>query len=224
MTSVNPAAAAWPAPCPPLGRQAAELARRVFTLTSRRIHEDSRAQAMDEDGADVDATLGGDGEAFARIVRRHQDTIARQLHRFTRDRARLEELVQDVFVEAYGGLAGWRREAPLLHWLRRIAVRVGYRSWTDRARRDDPLDEQAARQLPAPPDRDAEVREAAEYVDVLLRKLAPRDRLVLTLLSVDGCSVAEAADLTGWTRSMVKVQAHRARKRLAALLPPEATS
>jgi RNA polymerase sigma-70 factor (ECF subfamily) len=45
-----------------------------------------------------------------------------------------------------------------------------------------------------------------------------RDRLVLMLIYLEGCSVAEAAEATGWSRTMVKVQAHRARRRLRALL------
>ena len=52
----------------------------------------------------------------------------------------------------------------------------------------------------------------------MLEKLAPRDRLVLTLLYLESRSVAEAADLAGWSESMVKVQAHRARKRFRNLL------
>ena len=52
----------------------------------------------------------------------------------------------------------------------------------------------------------------------LLARLPPRDRLVLTLIYLDGCSVAEAAELTGWSQTMTKVQAHRARKKLKKLL------
>ena len=54
--------------------------------------------------------------------------------RFTRDRVQWEELVHDVFVEAYLSLRSYRGEAPLLHWLRKIATRVGYRWWKHRNR------------------------------------------------------------------------------------------
>jgi len=65
--------------------------------------------------------------------------------------------------------------------------------------------------------RDA-AHESADEVAVTLEKLAPRDRLVLTLLYLESRSVAEAADLAGWSETMVKVQAHRARKRFRKLL------
>jgi DNA-directed RNA polymerase specialized sigma24 family protein len=41
---------------------------------------------------------------------------------------------------------------------------------------------------------------------------------VLTLIYLDGCSVAEAAEQAGWSQTMTKVQAHRARKKLKKLL------
>ena len=84
--------------------------------------------------ADVKAAAGGDGEAYRRIIDRYQDTIARRMVRFTRDPRMIEELVHDVFVEAYFGLGGYRGDAPFEHWLQRIATRVGYRYWTRRSR------------------------------------------------------------------------------------------
>ncbi len=175
------------------------------------------------DALDLDAVRGGDQDGFARIVERHQQTIARHMYRFARDPATYEELVQDVFVEAYSSLHSYRGDAPLVHWLRRIATRVGYRHWRRSARNPLPLAE-----LPEPSggspghgsgaeSRSAEAHDTAEYVHALLARLRPRDRLVLTLMYLEGCTVEEAATLTGWSRTMVKVQAHRARKRLKAL-------
>jgi len=179
----------------------------------------ARAARDAADGTDVAAALSGDGGAFARLVERHQDAIARHLYRFTRERAAHEELVQDVFVEAWQSLRGWRADAPLRHWLRRIATRVGYRFWTGRTRRreQERPDAELLAACAAAPD-DIAPRDAAELAHALLARLSPRDRLVLTLMYLDGCSVRETAGLTGWSQTMVKVQAHRARKRLAALL------
>ena len=48
---------------------------------------------------------------------------------FSRQPAVAEEMVQDVFVEAYLSLRGFRGSAPFAHWLQKIATRVGYRYW-----------------------------------------------------------------------------------------------
>lgn len=183
------------------------------------------AVADEADLADVQATLGGDGEAFARLVGRHQQDVARQMARFTRDAAALEQLVQDAFVEAWQGLSGWSGRAPFGAWLRTIATRTGYRFWQARARdrrladpHDPALAEALERAAAAPAA--VEPRDAAELLHAVLARLPPRDRLVLTLLYWEGCSVAEIAQRTGWSRPLVKVAAFRARRRLEQLLPP----
>lgn len=173
------------------------------------------ALADDAVAADVQAAARGDGEAYARVIRGYQETIARRMLRFSRDPRVLEELVHDVFVEAYFALGGYRGDAPFEHWLQRIATRVGYRHWTQRHRQSASSDlrlhePEAPGHVVRTDDRDE--------VAVALERLAPRDRLVLTLLYLESRSVAEAANLAGWSESMVKVQAHRARNRLRELL------
>jgi RNA polymerase sigma-70 factor (ECF subfamily) len=63
-----------------------------------------------------------------------------------------------------------------------------------------------------------EADHAAELLHRLLAQMPPRDRLVLTLRYLDQCDVAETAQRTGWTRTMVKVQTLRARNKLRKLL------
>jgi RNA polymerase sigma-70 factor (ECF subfamily) len=176
---------------------------------------------VDANLADLKAAARGDGESYARVIRRHQQLVARRMTRFTRDPREIEELVHEVFVEAYFSLKGFRSDAPFEHWLQRIATRVGYRHWTRQGRERnresiDLLEPEAARGGGSLDDRD----EVAAALD----KLSARDRLVLTLLYLESRSVAEAADLAGWSESMVKVQAHRARRRLRALLEPSPVS
>lgn len=165
---------------------------------------------------DVQLARGGDGAAFRRIIERRQADIARMMWRFSRDRARHAELVQDVFVEAYLGLNGFRGQAPFLHWLRKIAVRVGYAHWRRMEREKHVSLEEAQPVSVDSGEQDA--REAAEQVHAALAKLPPRDRLVLTLLHLEERSIADIAEMTGWSRAMVKVQAWRARNKLKKLL------
>lgn len=174
----------------------------------------------EEDRADIGASLQGDEAAYARLVHRYEATVARQMWRFSRDPSVVEELVQEVFVEAYVSLAKFQGRAPFVHWLRKIASRVGFRHWKRKAReqrRREALDEQRA--LQPPPAHDvASPSEAGEYLYTLLEQLAPEDRLVLTLHYFEGCDMREVAERMGWTRSLAKVRAYRARKRLKAML------
>ncbi|NWF56509.1 MAG: sigma-70 family RNA polymerase sigma factor [Syntrophaceae bacterium] len=171
------------------------------------------------DRQDIAGSLAGDGEAYARLVRRYQDRMAAQMWRFTRDPIVLEQLVQDIFVEAFVSLKGFRGRAPFLHWLRRVGTRVGYRYWKSRAldREQGEALTQAALNRAAVPE-DMTPSEAAELLHRLFEKLPPPDRLVLTLFYFEDCDLGEISVRAGWTRTLVKVRLHRARKRLKALL------
>lgn len=170
--------------------------------------------------SDIAAARNGDEEAFRRIVERYQSTLANQLRRFSPNASVVEDLVHDTFVEAFLSLASFKGKSPLEHWLRKIAVRSGYRYWKRNAR-EQKLKEELHNEpavLPAYSEDPASAIDASEQLHAMMSKLAPRDRLVLTLLYWDDRSVAEAAELAGWTQSMVKVQAYRARNRLKKLL------
>jgi RNA polymerase sigma-70 factor (ECF subfamily) len=51
-----------------------------------------------------------------------------------------------------------------------------------------------------------------------MARLKPDERLVITLLELEERSVREAAGLTGWTESNVKVRVFRARQALKKIL------
>ena len=172
-----------------------------------------------KDQVDIQASLQGNEEAFARLVRRYEFQIAARMKRFTRDKHELEELVQDVFVEAYLNLGTFKGRAPFLHWLRKIATRTGYRYWKgrDRERRMRAALVEHAPLVAANPE-DQTPSEAAEALYQIMELLSPRDRLVLSLYYFEESSTKEIAELTGWTRTLVKVRMHRARKKLKTLL------
>lgn len=162
---------------------------------------------------EIRASLAGDEAAYASLMERHQKAIGQLMWRFTRQRGEWEQLVQDVFVEAYFSLASFRGKAPFLHWLRRIATRVGYKFWTQRERRKRfvPLENVDAASI-EPDGRTPE--EASALLDALLHQLPPPERLVLTMQYLEECSLDEVAERMGWTVGRVKMRAHRAKKKL----------
>jgi RNA polymerase sigma-70 factor (ECF subfamily) len=200
---------------PARGVPASSLVARPSSLANEERREMSDAE-------DVRLAGRGDGDAYRRLVERHQGHVARLLWRFDRDRRVHEELVQDVFVEAYLSMGQYRGKAPFEHWLTRIATRVGYRYWKEKARRrrtatfDLQEWEQATGGDGTVPTLEPE--EAAQLLHRVFERLAPRDRLVLTLRYLEQCDVIETAERTGWSKTMVKVQTMRARNRLRKLL------
>lgn len=170
------------------------------------------------DGSLCRQCVAGDVQACERLLKRHEAQIARQMWRFTRDRAEQAELVQEVMTQVYLSLHRYRpKGTPLAHWISRIATHVGYGYWKQESRRRKhrSLDEAADIAAAAPPDSPSE---AAGILHKLLSLLRPADRLALTLMYFDDCSILQIADRTGWNTAMVKMRVHRARKRLRKII------
>jgi len=193
------------------------LVRRA-ALTSARARE-TRPQNEALDLREVRLSLDGDGAAFRRLMERHQARVAAIMWRFSRDPDVHEELVGDVFLEVFESLRTFRARAPFEHWLSRIATRVGYRYWKRRRRERSiettPLEEW--HEALAQPAETLAPEQASEILYGLVAMLPPRDRLVVTLRYLDDRSVEQTAQLTGWSQTMVKVQALRARRKLKKL-------
>ncbi len=176
------------------------------------------------DWLDVTASVRGDDEAYERLVRRYERQITSLLWRFTRDPVQCEELVQQVFVEAFFSLKTYRGDAPLLHWLRRIATRTGYRFWREKAKepQETSLPEfDVLEEIQAAEEDRIDPAEAAMVLQSLLSRLAPDDRLVLTLMYFEECGTQEIAERMGWTRAKVKTQALRARRKMKEIAERE---
>jgi RNA polymerase sigma-70 factor (ECF subfamily) len=176
----------------------------------------------------VEASRAGDERAFERLFDRHWRSVARLAGRFFSGAQRIEELVQEVFTEAFLDIDRYRggHNQTFAAWLKRITVTTCY----DALRRARARGE---RRFEALGDRDVATLNAqwqgarldAEQSIILrdlavklLARLSPEDRIVLTLLNGEELSVGEIADLTGWSEAKVKVRAHRARKSLRAIV------
>jgi RNA polymerase sigma-70 factor (ECF subfamily) len=173
------------------------------------------------DWDDIQAALDGDRTAFERLIRRYQGQITRLCWRFSRDSLVCQRLVQDTFVEAFISLKSYKAKAPFLHWLKKIGTRTGYRYWKerDRQKRFLPLEDFDF----AERSRDEEIApaEAAEILHALLDRLDKAERLVLTLMYFEDCSIKEIAQRMGWTQAAVKMRALRARKKIKKIAEKE---
>lgn len=173
---------------------------------------DAVPRTADDEARLIAATLGGDPDAFARLIRRHERRVFRLAGRFFRRPEDVEEVAQETFLTAWRKLATYRAKAPFEHWLTRVCLNCCYGRLRTAKHDDQPIANEAALTAPqADPN-------AALEVAGLLRGLPAEERFILLLLDGEGWSVAEIAERLGWTRVNIKVRAHRARKKLRRLL------
>jgi RNA polymerase sigma-70 factor (ECF subfamily) len=180
------------------------------------------------DDALVAAAAAGDEGAFEQLFNRHRRQVARIAGRFFSQREQIEEIIQEAFTKLYFALNSYHgtHEASFKAWLAQIAVNVCY----DQLRRARRRPEEALGEFTENESRDftSQLRSARSDIEgamvsrdlalKLLTRLSPEDRMVLTLLDVEGFSVAEIAEMTNWSISKVKVRAHRARAHLRRIM------
>ncbi len=180
------------------------------------------------DDALVSAAAAGDEGAFEKLFERHRRQVARIGGRFFAQREQIEDIIQDSFTKAYFALHTYHgtHDASFKAWLAQIAVNCCYDHLRRVRRRPEQafgdIEENEARQLAAqlraaPKDVEAKFI-SRDLATKLLSRLSAEDRLVLTLLDVEGFSVAEIAEMMNWSISKVKVRAHRARAHLRRVL------
>jgi RNA polymerase sigma-70 factor (ECF subfamily) len=133
-----------------------------------------------------------------------------------------EDLAQEVFARFFERLDSYDGRVPVSHWLARITVnrcidhlRAEQRRpelrWADLTEAEaDALTATLAGPDKPPPD----ALGAHELATKLLDLLGPEDRLVVTMLDLEGRSVAEVREATGWREGAIRIRAFRARRRL----------
>jgi RNA polymerase sigma-70 factor (ECF subfamily) len=134
-----------------------------------------------------------------------------------------EDLAQTIFMKIFTNLDQYSGTVPLEHWVSRIAINTCLNQlrvekvrpelrWSDLNEEEEyVLQCLTATSDEVQPDHQFAAR---ELVEKLLARLSPQDRLVVQLLHVEGRSIEEIKQRTGWNAPLVKVRAFRARHKL----------
>lgn len=174
--------------------------------------------------------LVGDGdEGAARgLVEQLHPLVTKIVRAHLPRRAAEEDLVQEVFVKMFHRLGQYEGRVPFEHWVSRIAVnhcrnairsQVARPEWRLSDLTDDPagllgrLADSGATQGPA---MGGESMALSELVEELLSILEPRDRALIRWLEMDDLTIEEIRARTGWSSTLIRVRAFRARQKLNA--------
>jgi RNA polymerase sigma-70 factor (ECF subfamily) len=188
----------------------------------------SRPLSMDYDESTLPADtiraaqLGDEG-AFHVIMRACKSRLLGMASRYVQSASELDDLSQEIFVNLWKGLRTYRSDAPFPNWLSKVAVNTCLSHIKRRRRRWSlfvtPEEPEKLENTPdVSVDTEARARDAGERLRPALEALKPKERLIITLLHIEERSVAEIANLTGWSQSNVKVRALRARAKLKDFL------
>jgi RNA polymerase sigma-70 factor (ECF subfamily) len=160
-------------------------------------------------------------DAFAELVTRYKAGICRLVARFVENFSDQDDLVQEIFYQAYTRLNQFKPGLLFKRWIHGIAVNKCYDYL--RAKKRRPYQESfeqlesEGQEFSKEKANDHET-EILEKLSRAMEKLSAEDRLVITLLELEDLSVEEVARLTGWGNSKVKTRAFRARNQLQTII------
>ncbi|MDR2675295.1 MAG: sigma-70 family RNA polymerase sigma factor [Opitutaceae bacterium] len=174
----------------------------------------------------LERVRAGDQQAARELVEQLYPVVIRIVRSHLPRRVQEEDLAQEVFMKMFSRIGQYKGTMPLPHWVSRIAVttcidhlraqkrRPEFR-WADLSEGEaDMLD----RVLVSDQAADAgDALAAGELVRKLLDQLNPADRMVIQLLDLAQKSIAEISEITGWGKTLIKVRAFRARRKLHKL-------
>lgn len=164
--------------------------------------------------ADAARAASGDRQAFERLYHTHLNRVYALCARMVSDRARAEELTQDVFVRAWEKLHLFRGEASFATWLHRLAVNVVLNDRKSEGRRRSRFEEEDEEQgMDSFVGVVGMVLAPGDLLDLekAITRLPPGARRVFTLHDVEGYKHEEIATMLGVTTGSTKAQLHRAR-------------
>ncbi|MBN1210685.1 MAG: sigma-70 family RNA polymerase sigma factor [Myxococcaceae bacterium] len=162
----------------------------------------------------------GDRKAFALLFDRHHASVARFAFRFVGDRARAEELTQDIFVKLYRNAKAYKPTAQFKTFLFRVATnhclnevrrgeyRVAHTSTS-------PTEEsEAGVEVAGPegdrPDEAVAGRELERAVGEALKGMSERERAAFTMCRFEGMAYRDIAEALEASEAAVKSLIHRA--------------
>ena len=165
----------------------------------------------------VQAALAGDRDAFGELFQRHEKQIFAVAYRRLSDRDEADELVQDVFIQAWRKLGQLSQAEAFAGWLRQITVRMAINRGTRRAKLA--FIDQEILEATAQTQQDVEsalVREETrKRLHEQLAQLKELDRATLVAYYIDQQSMIQMAEHFGAPVGTIKRRLHTARQRLA---------
>jgi RNA polymerase sigma-70 factor (ECF subfamily) len=184
-----------------------------------RVARSTETRVTEHDGAGIDAVVRraqqGDVAAFETIYRTHSPAVYALCRRMAGDEREARDLVQDVFVRAWEKLTLFRGQSALGTWLHRLAANVvleHFRSTRRDALRFIDVDDAALNTKS--PAQDAQLDLTAALATL------PAGARAVFVLSLEGYSHDEIAQMTGTAPGTTRAQLWRARRALARLLDP----
>lgn len=162
--------------------------------------------------------INGDERALRAIWTQHAPRIDALVRRLVGDPDQAEDVAQEVWIQIFRALPGYRGDSQFSTWAHRIAVNRtlnALRSLRRVSKLEVDIEEDSSTV-----EHDGDRSLLAQTIDEAVRKLSPGARHVFVLHDVEGYTHEEIATELGITPGGSKSQLFKARAKLRRLLAP----
>lgn len=173
----------------------------------------------------IKALKSGSEKAFGELVEKYQGLVTNTCYGFVMNRDDADDLAQEVFVEAYHGLANFREDSKISTWLYRIAINKSIDEIRRKTRKkrfayltglfgkeDQPLP--IADHNSPNPHQQMESEQRLAVLNSAIDKLADNQATAFRLSKFEGMSGKEIAEVMDSSISSVEALIHRAKANL----------
>jgi RNA polymerase sigma factor (sigma-70 family) len=159
-------------------------------------------------------------EQFTGMVNSVKNKLFRFAYTITGEREEAEDVVQDVLLKTWDRRHLLGEIQNFEAWcMRLVKNRSLERIRYNNTRRSSDLSTQLEVMSPLPnPETLSDSASKREILDTLMGKLSDKQRQILHLREVEGYAYQEIADLLGIELSTLKVELHRARKKMQTMI------
>jgi RNA polymerase sigma-70 factor (ECF subfamily) len=164
----------------------------------------------------------GNTIAFTNLVDRHKDKAFNLAFRICGSREEAEEITQDAFLKAYKALSSFKMKSSFATWLYRIVYNTAIS--LVRIKKKGVL---SIEDFPADAtdfignnttDEEAEAEYRNSLVNFALQKLTEDERGLISFYYYEEMTTDEIADITGISKSNIKVKLFRARQKMMEIV------
>ena len=170
----------------------------------------------------IEQVLEGKTNAFTHIVNRHKDHAYNLALRICGNHEEAEEIAQDAFMKAFGSLKHFKMRSSFATWLYRIVYNTAISIVRSRKTGVLLLEEFPADASDFIRNNSTEEEAEAEYrnsiVNFTLQKINEEERGLIILYYYEELDIEEISQITGLTKSNVKVKLFRARQKMAGII------
>ena len=170
----------------------------------------------------IEQVLAGKSYAFSHLVDHHKDRAYNLAFRICGNHEEAEEIAQDSFLKAYRSLGGFKMKSSFATWLYRIVYNTAISYVRIRKKGILSLEE-----FPVDAkdfignnitEEEAEKEYRSSLISFALQKISEEERGLITLFYFEEMSIEEIADVTGISKSNIKVRLFRARQKMLEII------